>query len=725
MHASSKTTSVSVRQPIIRPRPLVRDVQFDGTDYAVKFNFSRSWHVAVGEHVSIWNGARRHWGCYRKASHYTSFQSYWRIHAKALDRSLTEFYQRLVTAGLAEGIQPEESLEVFQDYFAAAKASCNKKLFTDGVRIEIFQLENFSSFVRCSYHSGLRTLFGTDLEGSYDSEMQGWWVPSNSAESLGKLLQEHLDFDEEQIVIHPGVFRFDQDDNGLIELSPEEREDFERQLRSRAGIFDGIDLERDFGILEDQSLVPVDDEGADQATKEPNRYFLDITDQLRSADYTEASLQEFMDAAALNLRANLPGFEDYLDVQVQGIKFLIERTSRLLADDMGLGKTVQATVAAGYRAKTAGKKALIVTTKSATDTAWRTTIQAAFPQDRIAVCHWDESADWVVCNYEQLKLIERHAKHFAVMVCDEAHRVNNPISLRTRIAFALAHDIESRYLLTGTPILNNPGDLHTLLRLSGHPLGSIPVKQYLKHMEEDSFKNEAHGLLRREWLLRRMKRDHLNLPPKWRHHPVIKITRKQRSVYDAAFGPARHHIQTLHAAREALAEIKLDWIIKDIKKNARGKKTIIFCEYVKHIEYIQSQLEKMGRRAVVLFGMTKDHERIDAITSFQADPKVTDFIGTTKAAGESITLTSAHRVYFTLCPWTDAALSQAEDRAWRNGVKHEVDVFIPLVEDTIDTRLMEIVRLKGEMAEDLFTALPDDASANMEEVFRRATTTVN
>ena len=64
------------------------------------------------------------------------------------------------------------------------------------------------------------------------------------------------------------------------------------------------------------------------------------------------------------------------------------------------------------------------------------------------------------------------------MVIDEAQRMKEPTAQCTRHGFDIAAQVPNRYLLTGTPVLNRETELHTLLRLSGHPIGQLPLKEF-------------------------------------------------------------------------------------------------------------------------------------------------------------------------------------------------------------------------------------------------------
>jgi SNF2 family DNA or RNA helicase len=60
-------------------------------------------------------------------------------------------------------------------------------------------------------------------------------------------------------------------------------------------------------------------------------------------------------------------------------------------------------------------------------------------------------------------------------------------------------------------------------------------------------------------------------------------------------------------------------------------------------------------------------------------------------------------------PWTPGLQDQAEDRAYRNGQLRMVVVKIPLVENTIDQMLWQMLQDKRQLASDL---IEPDAAGN-------------
>lgn len=714
--------------PPVLDRPLkavaiLSDVHFDGADYALRLNSPRLWEAALSQHVQEWQGQKVRWGWFLnpKDPRVTSMQGYWRLTGTRLDATADVLHQRMTRAAAIVGCKPLESVDDFYDHLHLARERNNPQLFTAGLTIKIYQLSDFSVYVVCGYHSGIQARF-LAIDGFYIRDAKAWILPFRSAQNVKEILLE-LGFTEEQVLMHEGIYRFDDANKSIAQLSDDERTDWEISLSRRGGIFDELDPINEIEALEDEGLIYVDEDAAEEAASDKQRFFRGVTSRMQTLPCNEEHLTSFMQAAAANYRENKPNFVDYLPVQDFGIRYMAERSTMLLADDMGLGKTIQAAVAAAYRAKLAGKKVLVVTSKSATDTAWRTTILEGFPLDNVVIGAWSDDADWIVLNYERLKVLNGHEHEFEVVVFDEAHRANKPGSLCTDRAFAIAHKTPIRYLVTGTPVLNNYGELHTLLRLSGHPIGDIPARDFIKYMDEVPFRKAVHAYLRTTWLLRRLKKDHLPIPPKHRHHIWLKLSKAQRQVYENILDERRSGLvgmPLLHALKRFLGDVKIEYINKELKKLKKSQKALVFCLYDDHITTLEETADAQGAGYVTITGSKKDHERTSAQTEFQTNPSVRRFFGNVKAAGESITLTAGQRVYFTLLPWTKGALSQAEDRAWRNGVQHEVDIIIPLVEDTIDEKLLQIVEAKGEMEDDLFTATVEDEKSNMEAVLSAA-----
>jgi SNF2 family DNA or RNA helicase len=114
---------------------------------------------------------------------------------------------------------------------------------------------------------------------------------------------------------------------------------------------------------------------------------------------------------------------------------------------------------------------------------------------------------------------------------------------------------------------------------------------------------------------------------------------------------------------------------------------------------------------VSLVGSDPGPKRQKAVDTFQQDPRVRVFIGTTAAAGVGITLTAANYVMFASEPWTPAQRRQAEDRAYRLGQKRDVFVIVLMVPNTIDEQVHRLLDDKAELVGDVVEAVCAELTA--------------
>ena len=138
-------------------------------------------------------------------------------------------------------------------------------------------------------------------------------------------------------------------------------------------------------------------------------------------------------------------------------------------------------------------------------------------------------------------------------------------------------------------------------------------------------------------------------------------------------------------------------------------KVILFCEFKDTVSTLRAECEQAGYGCVTVVGSDSLGKRQKAIDRFQSDPDTRVFAATTSAAGTGNNLTAANNVMFLGLPWTPGLQDQAEDRAYRNGQLRMVVVKIPLVENSIDQMLWQMLLDKRQLASDL---IEPDAAAN-------------
>jgi len=360
---------------------------------------------------------------------------------------------------------------------------------------------------------------------------------------------------------------------------------------------------------------------------------------------------------------------------------------------MGLGKSRQAVVASRIAA---GRGRILVVCPASLRINWTREIQGVFPDDQVGMVGMDriemlKHCRWVVSNYERLGALVRGELDFAVMVVDEAHYLKEYQAGRTRNAFILADRIDRRFLLTGTPILSREVEVHTLLRISGHPAGLLDLTDFRKRYAGSPEGRAALAEVLADWMLRRPKSVLKNLGTKQRQFRYVDPGEGLEQYRKVLADMTMTVMPKIVKLRQSLEAVKLDFILDTVQSLNQDDKIIIFCEYMETVEALRSALAEAAIGVVSLVGADAMKKRQAAVDAFQTDPEVKVFIGTTSAAGVGITLTAANYVLFASQPWTPALMRQAEDRAYRNGQRRDVIVIVPIVPGTIDEDIMQLL----------------------------------
>ena len=426
--------------------------------------------------------------------------------------------------------------------------------------------------------------------------------------------------------------------------------------------------------------------------------------------------------------------------QEDGVKFLLSKKKCVLADDMGLGKTFQSIVAA---LETGVEKILVVCPANA-KINWKREIMNFVDEDDISILktgHWDPKK-FTIINYDILKnfhtIVDNRKTYkdgeirrnlvdefFDLVILDEAHMVKNPKSQRTKILNQVSENIERRWLLTGTPIANRPMDYFNLLFLCDSPLTVnwqyfafryCAAKKFNKRQKNGQFKQiwltdgssnleELHNRTKK-YIIRRMKEDHLDLPPKIVAPYYLEMDDKKgyNSVFDEylawtksqgkSLGDGSHMVELI-VLRKFIALKKVEHSVELAQQAIeQGKKVIIFTNFTDSFDALMSQF---GKLAVGHNGKMNGKQKQTSIDSFQENPNIKVFVGNLISAGTAITLTAAEVVIMNDLDFVPSNHAQAEDRCFRIGTTKTVNVYYPIYEGTIDVMMYSMLQKKKEI----------------------------
>ena len=311
---------------------------------------------------------------------------------------------------------------------------------------------------------------------------------------------------------------------------------------------------------------------------------------------------------------------------------------------------------------------------------------------------------------------------------DEAHYLKNHRSQRSQACSKLVEKAHAPmvHCLTGTPMLNRPRDLFPLLQLVNHSLGKSFLgfaKRYCDaHRGDfgwetkgasnlDELTVQLHGTM-----LRRTKDEVLDLPGKLRTwltvdipattgrrgmrrvlSTLLKETSAQAAGSDKLPSISRTKLLArLMPVRSEIAGAKLKHSIEFAKGILdQGEKVILFTCFQEAVETFAEEFEQYGVRWMT--GGTSAEDRQKAVDDFQNRDDVRVFFATLIAGGVGITLTAGRHVIFNDLDWVPANHWQAEDRAYRIGQTHPVNVYYFRAANSIDEFVGQVLETKSNI----------------------------
>jgi len=436
--------------------------------------------------------------------------------------------------------------------------------------------------------------------------------------------------------------------------------------------------------------------------------------------------------------------------QIEGVEKFINNKFFLNEDDMGLGKTCQAIVAL-ERLFCAGKiKSALVISPATIKYVWETeivkftgltyTIIEGTKSERIK--QWESTSQIKVVNYELILRDEEYFyKGFDVVILDEAHRLKNYKSkIGEKIKFIPR---VYRWAMTGTPIVNQPTDIHSIFEFL-HPfyLGHhiefrekymITERAYYYKWQDKKrirmpytkvigYKNlDQLNTLLKAVSIRRLKTEALpDLPEKIITEVMLKMTEKQQAIYDrydlifkekmkrnemilGELSKLRFICDGILVNKKTDENIEIPSIklirLSEILDDSGISQVVVFTNWIKIINIIKKFLDTKQISYLEITG------RVDKKTRALNEQKFKEgqvkIMLCTSAAEEGINLWSANILINFDVPWTKSALKQRSDRVHRMGQIKKTLIYNFYCKDTIEERIKKILDRKDKLAVDI------------------------
>ena len=445
-----------------------------------------------------------------------------------------------------------------------------------------------------------------------------------------------------------------------------------------------------------------------------------------------------------------------LPFQREGVEYVLNKGGKgYIGDEMGLGKTIQAIAVASHFHL---DWPLLVICPSSLRLNWKAEFLKWLPslvsEDDIHVVLSSASIVKVagkgsagttskrkkssgssrilgscpitIISYDLVSRVEEEITHanYRVVVCDESHYLKNGTAKRTMAILPLIKKASRVVLLSGTPALNRPIELHSQITAL-HP-NLLPSKvafgtRYCdgrKGMYGWEFKGatnleELHFILKETSMIRRLKKDVLTqLPAKRRQGILVKVppakmpASLKRAQSEESKG-GRSLIQRVGDGNAFSADkdlmtmfgesglAKLPAVIDFIDDMISGEtKFLIFAHHRAVLDGIEEAVRKAKVGYIRIDGSTPAETRQPLVDKFQSDPSCLVAVLSITAGGTGLTLTAASNVVFAELHWTPGLLMQAEDRVHRIGQRCASNMYYIVGENTLDDVMWPMISNK-------------------------------
>lgn len=448
----------------------------------------------------------------------------------------------------------------------------------------------------------------------------------------------------------------------------------------------------------------------------------------------------------LDVRGKLAKIKDetsFYAHQLEGIRTLASRQSFMLGDEMGLGKSVQALTIAAIDFEMGSASKVLVVAPASLKWNWAAEIAEHTHFTCLVLERWnatkrseairDFTEDILIVNYEQVvaHVSELNAVGFDIAIIDEAHYLAGHRSKRTRACHGL--QVKRFFLLSGSFLLDQVDDLWSPLKLVTNEfpsyyafLNRYAVFGGYKDKDIVGIKNEAELVARLdEVMLRREKKDVLDLPEKVHIPIVVELHPEQRKLYDKARDellievpddPKPLELENALTKMLRLKQIcgttatipgygdnsvKLDVATERACELVRnGHKVVIFTQFREVLRCMADRLRANGVPVYEMHGDVKIEDRVPLVREWEAAPRPGVVVAMLQVAGVGLNMTAARHAIFLDKLWVPSLNAQAEDRLHRIGADKAagpIEIIHIMCRGTVESRVETILKRKSEI----------------------------
>jgi SNF2 family DNA or RNA helicase len=370
----------------------------------------------------------------------------------------------------------------------------------------------------------------------------------------------------------------------------------------------------------------------------------------------------------------------------------------------------------------------------------------------------------IIANYEAMQNRELH-KHILlwrpeILICDESHRVRNHAGKRARATCEIADKCMHKYILTGSPILNNAQDIFYQYRIldGGETFGTnfyafraryftdknagfqgkkhyYPDWQERPEMYKELTEKMYFDSSRRPRAHRVTKKECLDLPPLVRVKIEVELGREQKKMYDEMKKEFITFVQDLEEKKEPLPvvanlavtkAIRLQQItagfvkaddgkqytitdvprleaLRDLLEDVSANKAIVWACFTQNYVDVAKVCNSLKLKYVLITGEQTIAEKELAMKEFRTNPEIKVCIANQSAAGIGVNLVEAPVSIFYSRNFSLEADLQAESRNYRGGsdMHERITRYDIIARGTIDEIVAEALEHKLNVGEQI------------------------
>lgn len=431
----------------------------------------------------------------------------------------------------------------------------------------------------------------------------------------------------------------------------------------------------------------------------------------------------------------IPVYENSLKHQADALRFCCSMKVTALFADISTGKTKIAIDLCHSRHEAKQIKKVLVFCPVSTKKSFGDEIEK-----------WDHHSGliWKIIGIESISRSDRvvfEALDFVdnetQIIVDESHLVKSPFAKRSKRIKMCCDQTSYKVVMTGTPVTENIHNLYMQYAMLSDLIIGVQHwltfgKKYLifggiSGNEIIGYKNIEHlmGLLE-PYTYQISKEECLDLPAKKERSYTCKLTSEQEYYYQAEkerlldmiqyaevkatdiFG-VFIHMQQIASGYYRKNNVKIKKLKSNklslLKKVNLEEKTLFFCKYMYEVDLL---IDHFGRNRCALFTGRNPKERNNELRLFvEGDRQY--FIATMQSGGTGLNglqMVSRQLVFFSNS-FSYFQRKQSIGRIDRQGQKKEMIVIDFLTDSGIDRRIMQILRRKGNLADEIRKLLND------------------